>query len=106
MTENQAKYYEGMSTKFDAELMKNPAFDKAVQMYAKMCAEEDDLQKFVDEHGTSYQAVNREGTTMWKHYPQHQSLSKLRTQMTAVLRTLLKYATGEVTNDDEMDLLA
>jgi len=106
MTEKQQTYYDGMCRKFNLGLMENPAFSKAVEMYAKMCAEEEQLQEFVDQNGISYETENRDGQRLWKHYPQHQSLSKLRTQMTAVLRTLLKYAHQETEEDEDEQFFA
>ena|SRR6056297_3186939 len=106
MTEEQQKFYDGIKSKFDPELMDNPAFSKAVEMYAKMSVEENDLQTFVDKNGISYITTNRAGEDVWKHYPQHQSLTRLRTQMTAVLRTLLKYAHKDVEQDADEDLIA
>jgi hypothetical protein len=106
MTENQQKLYDGMREKFDPDLMKNPAFAKAVEVYAKMCDEEKALQEFVDENGISYETENRDGQRLWKHYPQHQALTRLRTQMTAVLRTLLKYTYKEEVKEDGEELFA
>lgn len=105
MNAKAKKFFDDFIKSFPKDKTDHKPFVQLVETYANMCAEEDDLQKFVNKNGVTYQYENRDGTTLHKHFPQHQMLSKLRTQKTATFRTLIKYVRDEEIKDDGEGLL-
>ena len=102
MTNEQQKQYDAMRVKFDPDLIDNPAFDNLLRQYAIMVDESHILQRFIDENGVAYLHTPHRGDPMWKVYPQHLALGKMRTQMATMLRMLLKYSIeGEDIDPDE-----
>lgn len=63
----------------DAELL---------EMAAHVRNELNQLQEFVNLHGTTYESINRTGEVMHKHRPQHQQLTEARTRYLTILRDL------------------
>jgi len=105
MSKQADKYFKQFCQSFPEDKMNHAAFVQLIRTYARMCAEEDELQAFVDEHGYTYTSTARTGDVLHKHYPQHGTLSKLRTQKTATFRTLIKYLRDEQIEDDGEDFL-
>jgi len=96
------QYYNEFISSFPEEKTSHPAFQQIIMTYARMCNEEDKLQKYIDKNGFTYECVNRDGAVLHKKYPQHGSLEKIRGQKTACFRTLIKYLKDEEDegNDD------
>lgn len=89
------KYFQEFIDSFPKEKTDHVAFRQIVMSYARMCAEEDILQGFIDKNGFTYEGVTRDGSILHKKYPQHASLEKVRSQKTATFRTLIKYIKEE-----------
>ena len=105
MNKSAQKHYNRLKKSFPGEKMEHAAFDEMVRTYANICSEEETLQEFVDKHGTAYEVENRAGEKLWKLYPQHNMLSKLRTQKNTMFGRLIKYVRDEEIQDDGEDLL-
>lgn len=105
MNKRAQEHYHRLSTSFPDDKMNHAAFDEMVRTYANICSEEEMLQSFVDEHGTAYEVVNRAGEKLWKLYPQHNMLSKLRTQKNTMFGRLIKYVRDEDIEDEGEGLL-
>ena len=88
MNERAKEIYDRL-TAWLQEANKHAAADaELIELAANVRAEIDELQAFVNDHGTTYESITRTGEVMHKHRPQHQQLTDARTRYLTILRDL------------------
>ena len=88
MKEQAQNIYDRLTAYLKEQNKHAEADGELLTLAANVRAEIDELQAYIDDHGTTYEAVSRTGEVMHKHRPQHQQLVDARTRYLTILRDL------------------